>query len=392
MSMLRKTNVTRLSRAFSAIAASIFATVFASASALVHAQSGVTANEILIGQDIDLSGPVSVRMKPLIQAADAYFAEVNNAGGVNGRKIRIVRMDSANKPDQTKANIADLVEKQKVFAVWGLSGTGNTTAALPYLTEKRVPLIASTSGAEPFYAKTHPFLINVKASYADEIARMAEHFRTTGIRKVGVLYVDNGFGRESLKSAQAMLAQGKFDVAGIASFKEDGSDADAAVAPIAKAVPQAVMLLTIAGPAPKVIDAYIKAGAPAQFFALSVVSSDALYKALGDRSRGIIVTQTVPFAWDVSAGIVREYQALMAKLGVKEYSMSGVEGVVFARMLVEGLRGAGKNPTREKLIEAYEKMNDKDIGGMKFDYGPDDHNGSKLVLITMIGRDGRLIK
>jgi branched-chain amino acid transport system substrate-binding protein len=357
-----------------------------------NAEPGVTADEILIGQDIDLSGPVSVRMKPLIQAADAYFADVNKSGGINGRKIRVARMDNANKPEQTKANLVDLVEKQKVFTMWGLSGTGNTSVALPYLNEKRVPLIASTSGAEPFYAKTHPYLINVKASYADEIARMAEHFRTTGIRKVGVLYVDNGFGRESLKSAQAMLAAGKFEVAGVAAFKEDGSDAATAVTPIAKAAPQAVMLLTIAGPAPKVIDAYLKTGTPAQFFALSVVSSDALYKALGDRSRGIIVTQTVPFAWDVSVGLVREYQALMAKLGVTEYSMSGVEGVVFARMLVEGLRGAGKNLTRDKLIEAYRKMDNKNVGGMAFDFGPDDHNGSKLVLITMIGREGRLIK
>jgi branched-chain amino acid transport system substrate-binding protein len=384
--------MSKLNHARATLAALLFAIFPALFSTAARAEPGISAEEIVIGQDVDQSGPVAIRMKPLIQAADAYFAEINKSGGINGRKIRIVRTDSVNKPEQSKINVTNLVEKQKVFAMWGLSGTGNTAAVLPYLTEKRVPLIASTSGAEPFFSKTHPYLINVKASNADELARMAEHFSTTGIRKVGILYIDNGFGRESFKSAQALLTKAKFEIAGSAAFKEDGSDIDTAVAPIAKAAPQAVMLLTVAGPAPKVVDAYLKTGAAAQFFTLSVVSSDALYKAIGDRARGIIVTQTMPFAWDSSTGMARDYQALMAKIGVTEYSMSGMEGYVYARMLVEGLRGAGKNPTRDKLIEAYEKMRNKDIGGMKFDFSPDDHNGSDLVLITMIGREGRLVK
>lgn len=82
-----------------------------------HAESGVTANEILIGQDIDMTGTIAARMKPLMQAADAYFDQVNKRGGVHGRKIKIVRMDNANKPEKTKENVKQLVEKDGVFAM-----------------------------------------------------------------------------------------------------------------------------------------------------------------------------------------------------------------------------------------------------------------------------------
>ena len=101
---------------------------------------GVTQDEILIGQDVDLSGSIAVRMKTFTQAADAYFERVNQAGGVHGRKIRIVRVDSGNKPERTKENVKALVEQKGVFALWAMSGTGNVAAALPYLSERYAPL------------------------------------------------------------------------------------------------------------------------------------------------------------------------------------------------------------------------------------------------------------
>ena len=358
----------------------------------LQAETGVTVGEILIGQDIDMSGTIAARMKPLMQAADAYIAQVNTHGGVHGRKIKVLRLDSVNKPDKTKENVKRLVEKDGVFAMWAISGTGNVGAALPYLTEQKVPLIGTTSGAESYYSKTHPYLINIKASYADEIHRIASHLNALGISKVGLIYLDNGFGREAVKSAQIAAKEQHLDVVVVSAFKEDGSDVDQAVVPVAKATPQAVFLLTLAGPAPKLVDAYLKTGHETQFFALSILATDVLFKAIGDRARGIVVTQIVPFPWDASIPIAKEFQDLMKKSGVSDYSMSGMEGFVLAKTLVEGLQAAGKTPTRAGLITAFEKMHDKDLGGMKLSYSADDHNGSKLVDITMIGRGGKLVR
>ena len=371
------------------LSALLFATSLAILPALAN---GITPNEILIGHDVDLTGTIAVRMKPLVHAADAYIEKVNKAGGVHGRKITIVRTDSVNKPDKTKTNLKTLVEEKKVFAMWGISGTGNVSAALPYLEERKVPLIGSTSGAEVFYAKTHPMLINLKASYGEEIRRMANHLKDTYTRRIGFIYLDNGFGREALKSAQAAAKEFDLEVVGISAFKEDGSDIAQAVAPIAKAAPPAVLLLTLSGPAPKVVDEYLKTGVRTQFFALSIVASDALYKSIGDKSRGMIVTQIVPFPWDRTIPIVREYQELMKSKGVNDFSPAGMEGYIMAKGLVEGLQAAGRNLTRESLLGAFERMQEKDLGGVKLAFSPTNHNGSKHVEITMIGREGRLVR
>ena len=356
------------------------------------AAPGVSATEIVVGHDVDLSGPIAVRMKPLVEAADAYFARVNAAGGVHGRRIRILRTDSGNKPDRTKENVRRLVEKDGVFVMWGISGTGNVAAALPYLEERAVPLIGSTSGADSFYAKTHPMLFNFKAGYGDEIRRMAAHLKDTYVRKIAVLYMDNGFGREALKSAQSAAAANGLEMLAVAAFREDGSDIAQAVATVAKSDPPAVMLLTLSGPAPKVVEEYRRTGQSAQLMALSIIATDALYRAVGDRAKGIIVTQIVPFPTDPGLGIVREYREALTAKGVKEYSHAGLEGFILARGLVEGLRAAGKNLTREGLVRALEGIRDKDLGGYKLAFGPTDHNGADFIEITLVGRQGKLIR
>ena len=372
----------------------VLAAAFAisAAGAATAEQPGVSPTQIVVGQDIDLTGTIAVRMGPLVAAADAYLERVNAAGGVHGRHIKVVRTDSANKPERTKENVKTLVEKRDVFAMWGISGTGNVAAALPYLTERGIPLVGSTSGADSFYEKTHRMLINTKAGYGDEIRRIVDHLKVTYATRIGIIYLDNGFGREAFKTAEAAAKERGLDVLAVAKFKEDGSDIPQAVQAMVKASPPVVMLLTLSGPAPRLVQEYRSAGGSAQFFALSIVATSALYKSIGDQARGIIVTQVMPFPWDQGVPIVREYHELMLAKGVTDFSHSGLEGLVLAKALVEGLRAAGKDPTRRSLIEAFERMRDKDIGGYRLTYSPTDHNGSDFVEITMIGRDGRLIR
>ncbi len=331
-------------------------------------------------------------MKPLVGAADAYLERVNAAGGVHGRRIKVIRTDSANKPDLTKQNVKSLVEKSGVFAMWGISGTGNVAAALPYLTERGVPLVGSTSGADSFYSKTHPMLVNTKAGYSQEIRRMAAHLKATYLKRVGIIYLDNGFGREAFKSAQAAVKEHDLELTAVAKFKEDGSDIPQAVQEVSKTSPAAVLLLTLSGPAPRLVEEYLQSGGRTQFFALSIVASVALHKSIGEKARGVIVTQIMPFPWDRGVPLVREYHELMQAKGVTDYSHSGVEGLVLAKTLVEGLRAAGRDLTRARLMEAIERLRDKDLGGYKLSYSPTDHNGSDFVEITMIGREGRLIR
>jgi ABC-type branched-subunit amino acid transport system substrate-binding protein len=112
---------------------------------------------------------------------------------------------------------------------------------------------------------------------------------------------------------------------------------------------------------------------------------------LGDAGAGVVITQVVPFPFSTSIPIVREYQRVMAQAGQKEVDFSSLEGYITARVFVEGLKRAGRNPTRDSLIAALETIRDWDMGGFTVGYGPQDHIGSNFVEVTTIGRDGRFI-
>jgi len=351
----------------------------------------VTANEILIGQSVDLSGPASPRQKLLKQASDAYIEHMNGKGGVNGRKIRIISLDNKGTKEDTVAAVTQLVENDKVFAIFMVSGTSNMAAILPYLLEKKVPLFGSTAGSVSL-RKHHPYVYHYKASYADELASMAAHLATVGIARVGIIYLKSQFGQENLASAEAALLEKKLQVVAKGAVSEDGSDAAAAAAIVAKAKPQAVVLVSVSGPAPKIVAAYRALDPNAILMGLSVLSSDLLYKVLQEKVRGMIITQTAPYPWDRSDRIVAEYQDVMKTMGVTDISVAGVEGYIAARILVDALGGAGRNLTRESFIKTLDNTRDKNLGTYRYSFSPTDHNGSKYVDITMIGRNGKLLR
>jgi len=367
-------------------AATAFAVSLCSSLALAQAPS---PNEILLGQSVDLSGPASPRQKLLKEASDAYIRSVNAKGGVNGRKIRVISLDNKGNKDETVATINQLVEKDKVMGIYMMSGTANVTAVLPYLQENKVPLFGITSGTVSL-RKHNPYLYHYKASYGDELAKMAEHLSTVGIQRVGIIYLRSSFGKENLGAAEAALAGRNLQVIAKAEVAESGEDAPAAAAIVAKAKPQAVVLVSVSGTAPKIVSAYRALDEKAMLLGLSVLSSDLLYKELGDKARGTIIAQTVPYPWDRSTRIVAEYQDTMKAMGVKDISVAGMEGYLSARILVEALKTGGRGVTRESLIRVLDNTGEQNLGGYRYAFTPTDHNGSKYVDITLIGRGGRL--
>jgi len=98
----------------------------------------------------------------------------------------------------------------------------------------------------------------------------------------------------------------------------------------------------------------------------------------------------MPFPWSINAPIVREYQKLLQ--GKAEPSYVSLEGFIAAKVFVEGVKRAGKDLTREKLIGAMEGMHSYDTGGYAVSFGPNDHNGSKFVELTVLRRDGKIMR
>jgi ABC-type branched-subunit amino acid transport system substrate-binding protein len=133
-------------------------------------------------------------------------------------------------------------------------------------------------------------------------------------------------------------------------------------------------------------------GYTGQFYNVSFVGSQALSDALGKDGSGVVVSQVVPFPWSAAnATVVGEYTKIMNKAGIKDLNFSSLEGFIAAKVFVEGLRRSGQNLTREKLISSLESLNTKsyDAGGFDINFSSSNHNGSKFVDMTMIGKDGK---
>jgi ABC-type branched-subunit amino acid transport system substrate-binding protein len=135
-----------------------------------------------------------------------------------------------------------------------------------------------------------------------------------------------------------------------------------------------------------------KLGSTTQFHNVSFVGSKALSDALKDEGHGVAISQVVPFPWSPSVPIVKEYQGIMTKAGSTDFNFSSLEGYIVGKVMVEGLKRAGKDLTREKLVTALEGMSNVDLGDFVVSFSPTNHSGSKFVDLTMIGRGGKFLK
>ena len=353
-----------------------------------HAQAQAQA-QIVIGQSCDMSGVTAPRVKEYARGADAFILSINEAGGVNGHALKLIRYDDGFKPAKTLENAKRLVEQDGAMILFGMGSAPGTAAVLPYAKEKGVPILGSLSGADSL-RQGHRLLFHVRASFGDEIERIALHLSTVGLKRVAVMAADLPIGVEGAATMERIAKQRGLDLVRVVRVDEKLKNLADAAAAIAHDAPQAVLILAPAGPGIKFTQALKEAKVGAQLVGLSVMSSDSLYKALGDKSVGMIITQIVPFPWGTRLAITRDYQNLMARTHTP-LSIDTMEGYVSARLLVEALRGAGSSPSRESFVAALERMNDKDMGGIRVTLSAKDRVAMSIVDITMIGAGGKLL-
>lgn len=370
-----------------AVAAILFAGITFNAAA----EDGVTDSAILIGQTIGLSGTIAGPAKEMNEGANAYFASVNKQGGIYGRKIVLRTLDDKFDPDLAASNAKALIRNERVFALFQSRGTPHTEAMMPVLEAERVPLIAPHSGAQIFHAPLNRLVFNVRAKYQDEVAKAVEHFATMTFKDIGLLYVEDSFGRDGLDGFKAAMAARKLTPAIVAAFDRVKPDYAAAAAAVIKANPNALIVVSSAKNTIELIKAIRAQGSKIQIMTLSNNSSQSFVNELGHDGVGVIVSQVTPAPHLVTSTLGQEFK-IAAKASGATVSYAAMEGYVNAKVLVEGLRRASRKPTRESLIAALESMHRVDLGGVLITYGSTDHSGSEFVELSMIGRDGRFVR
>src|SRR5438309_4303553 len=353
---------------------------------------GVTAKSILLGQAAAFSGPAAQLGIQMNIGTKAYFDYVNSQGGVHGRKIALKTRD-----DKYEANLCveatkKLIGEDKVFALVSYVGTPTTGAAMPTITEAKVPLVGPFTGAELLRTPVNRYVFNVRASYHDEDEKTVEQLVSTGNKKIAVFFQDDSYGQAGLKGVEIAMGRRNLKIAALGKVERNTIKVEDAVKSINTAQPDGVVMISAYTSIAEFVRQMKRAGSTTQFHNVSFVGSKALADSLKDEGYGVAISQVVPFPWSPSVPIVKEYQEIMAKAGNTDFNFSSLEGFIVAKVMVEGLKRAGKDLTREKLVAALEGMNNVDLGEFVVNFSPTSHSGSKFVDLTMIGRGGKFLK
>jgi ABC-type branched-subunit amino acid transport system substrate-binding protein len=352
---------------------------------------GVTDSQVVLGQSVALTGPAQQLGLDMQLGATLYFNQINSRGGVNGRRIVLKTLDDGYEATRAAENTKRLINDEHVFALFGYVGTPTSQASLPIFTQAKVPFVGPFTGAELLRDPVNPLIFNVRASYWDETEAIVQHLTAMSVDRIAVFYQNDAYGQAGLSGVERALKRRNLQVVAKGTVERNTVDVKKAVAEINKANPQAVVMIS----AYKSCAAYIKetraAGQNPTFWNVSFVGSKALAKELDKEGRGVQISQVVPFPWDGSVPVVREYQRAMAEAKA-EPGFGTLEGYIAAKVMVEGLRRAGRNLTREGFVRAMESIQDYDVGGFKVNYGPGNRSGSRFVDLTIISKDQRFVR
>lgn len=354
---------------------------------------GVTDTTITLGMSAPFSGPNGAYGKEMKEGALAYFAQLNANGGVNGKKVELIALDDGYETERTVANTRKLINEHKVFALMAYYGSSPTTEAMKVFSEAKVPLLGTISGATTLRNPVNRYMFNLRASYADETEAIVNHLVGLGITKIAVFYQNDGFGKSGKDGVTAALAHHKLKPVAEGSVERNSLQVETAVAQIAKAEPQAVVMVTLYKPTAEFVRQMRKADQMPQFTTLSPIGADLLVAELGAKeAHGIGISQVMPYPWNDTQPVTKAYhKALQAFAKHTNYSYYGLEGYINAQLMAEALKKAGRDLTREKLVGALEST-PFDLGGYKISYTPTNHNGSRFVDLTVLGRDGRVLR
>jgi ABC-type branched-subunit amino acid transport system substrate-binding protein len=311
---------------------------------------------------------------------------------VHGRKVVLESLDDGFDPKRTPEVVKKLIDEKQVFALFLSRGTPTNEAAYPVLEEAKVPLVGPSTGAMSMYNPPRRYLFPVRPSYHSETAKIVAQLVSTGINRIAVFHTDDSFGKDGLTGTlNAMKAHGLTPVV-VANHARGTVNVEEALAAIAKAEPQAVIMVTVLDAGVAFIKQMRKTGASPLFVTLSNNSSNAFIKNLGEDGHGVAVSQVSPYPFSRTMPITQEFHDAIKGRQDVSASYASMEGFIAAKVMVEGLRRAGPRPTREKLIAALESMQRVDLGGVDVTYGSQNRTGTQYIDLTIINRAGMFVR
>lgn len=349
-------------------------------------------DDILIGQSASLSGFNARTGMLYSEGAQLHFDAVNDAGGIFGRRLRVTRLDDRGRPQQARANTRRLIEGGSIVALFGYSGPLTSKASLPLARAAGVPFFAPRWSSHSLLSPADSrILFTLRASRREELRFLARRLTAAGLRRVALVHGGDDAGAHDVALAAQLLHEaGGLLLAGVAlERRAQDEDATETADAVMRHRPDAVLLSGDVVTSAALVRALRRRQYPGLFYGLSHLGPVAFREMLGEDGDGVALLQTVPFPWQARSALAVEYRRIAESRGSAP-SFTGLEGYLAAKVLCEGLRRAGPDPTPEKLVRALESINEGnyDAGDFRLNFSAANHHGSSYLDMSAISRAG----
>ncbi|MDE2605198.1 MAG: ABC transporter substrate-binding protein [Burkholderiales bacterium] len=356
---------------------------------LLLAAAPAFAQDIVVGQSAPLTGGNAELGNDIRNGALAYFKKVNDAGGLPQGRLRLETLDDKNQTQLAAENTRKLVEEQNVVALFGYASSTLSIPAMPTVAQYKVPFFAPFTGAGVI-RKQNDYVYTIRATYNEEINKIGNFWGNLGSTRVAVLHYDDLVGKQNFDTVAAVLKKYGSEPVSV-PIKRNADITDANVKAVIAADPNVLVVTTLYAPAAQMIKRLKAANRATMVTSLSFAGASQLAKALGPDAVGVSIAITVPSPRAQTVPVVRECDEAWAAAGHKEImSVTALESCIAAKVLVEGMRHAGKEVTRSSLQRALSNLGRYDAGGYLVEFRPGSHYTGSYVSMALLRPNGEV--
>lgn len=323
---------------------------------------GVSDSEIVLGTWQPMSGPAA-GYAPIGKAMDAYFKMVNEQGGINGRKVRMIVEDDGYNPARTVPLVKKMVEEDHVFAFLGGLGTGTGSAVLDYIVQNHVPHIAPSTGSSKWSDPVQPGYYAYQISYKTEAKILVKYgVEQLNKRKFAIFYQNDDFGKEGLEEAKLQLKNRNADLVAEVAYNPTDTDYSAYAVKLQQSGADAVLAWAVPAPFGSLLKETGKIGFKPTWLNSATINDPSLLKLAGDELQGAYFVAWLPNPDDPANAdnpAIKDWRENLPKYApdvpLSNFSLTGWGE---SRLMHEILRRAGKDLTRASLEAAAQSLKD----------------------------------
>jgi len=310
-------------------------------------------NAILLGTSLPITGINKELGKEVVEGANTYFSHVNARGGIEGKHINLIFYDDKYEPQNTLKNINRLIDKDRVFSLFGFVGTPTTKKVLPIIRDEDIPFIAPFTGASFLRNSNFNNIVNFRSSYKEEIERIIDYlYKNKKINDFAIFYQNDDYGEEGYIATIEALRKRSLNLVSEGTYKRNTLSIRHALHEIKSTKPEAIIIVGAYKPSAHFIKKARECCFDDVIFApISFVNANALIDELNGDGKNILFSQTVPSYDDRTLDVANEYRNLLDfYYPMNEPTYASFEAFLVAKLVVNALQNIEGSLTPKKFL------------------------------------------